>query len=44
MEVCDKCYQCHWYWENNDTENECNGTEKNCDEFIEIEEEYITKD
>ena len=33
-EVCDKCYECYWYWENNDTEDECNGQKEACYEFI----------
>ena len=28
------CTKCFWYWQNNDTENECEGLEKPCHEFI----------
>lgn len=35
--VCNECYECYWYWQNNDTENECNGQEVACCEFIKIE-------
>lgn len=36
MEVCDKCYECYWYWQNNDTGDECNGQEEACQEFVQI--------
>ena len=31
------CTECYWYWQNNDTENQCNGSYmwQPCDEFIE---------
>ena len=30
----EKCTNCHWYWRNNDTENECKGSDSVCHEFI----------
>lgn len=30
----EKCANCHWYWRNNDTENECKGSDSVCHEFI----------
>ena len=33
-DICDECYNCYYYWENNDTENECNGSEEPCHEWI----------
>lgn len=35
--ICDECYDCRWYWQNNDTEMECQGEEKICCEFIKEE-------
>ena len=32
-----ECFACHWYWQNNDTENQCEGQKEVCHEFIEIE-------
>lgn len=33
--ACEECLSCHWYWENNDTGNECLGQEdKPCHEYI----------
>ena len=26
-DICDECDNCYYYWENNDTGNECNGCE-----------------
>ena len=33
------CTNCHFYWQNNDSENQCNGTRdyKPCHEFVERE-------
>lgn len=31
--ICDECYECHYYWQNNDTENECQGQQEPCEEF-----------
>ena len=37
-DVCNECLNCSHYWQNTDTENECNGNEKEpCHEFVEIE-------
>lgn len=33
-DICDECDNCYYYWENNDTENECNGSEAPCEEWI----------
>lgn len=38
-EICDECYECLWYWQNNDTENKCNGQERPCHEFVKVEVE-----
>lgn len=36
---CEGCANCHWYWQNNDTENECVGQEdKPCHEYMPIDE------
>ena len=32
--ICEECENCYYYWENNDTENECEGSEKPCHEWI----------
>lgn len=45
-DICDECYNCYYYWENNDTENECNGSEAPCHEWIakrDIEKNRRTK-
>lgn len=31
--ICGECENCYYYWENNDTENECSGSEKPCREW-----------
>ena len=31
--ICDECYECHYYWQNNDTEIQCDGNSKCCCEF-----------
>lgn len=31
--ICDECTICACYWENTDTENECEGLTKPCHEF-----------
>jgi hypothetical protein len=36
--ICDECYECHYYWQNNDTEHECQGQEEPCEEFWAEEE------
>ena len=36
MDKC--CENCYYYWENNDTENECKGSEEPCHEWIEKRE------
>lgn len=36
---CKQCEQCTYYWENTDTENECDGEDEICHEFIEVEAE-----
>ena len=33
-DICDECDNCYYYWENNDTGNECNGSEAPCHEWI----------
>ena len=33
---CKQCEQCAYYWENTDTENECDGEDEICHEFIEF--------
>ena len=34
-DVCDECLNCAYYWQNTDTENECDGDKKEpCHEFI----------
>lgn len=38
MECCEKCTTCYWYWQNNDTGNECNGDVEPCHEYKESEE------
>ena len=35
-EVSDKCYECKWWWEHRDDENECFGEAEACHEFIEV--------
>ena len=35
MDICEKCTTCKWYWQNNDTENECEGSDVPCHEYIE---------
>lgn len=35
-EVCKECEGCAYYWENTDTENECNGDVEICDDYIEF--------
>lgn len=34
--ICDECCDCAYYWENTDTENECDGETKPCHEFIQF--------
>lgn len=36
--ICDECYECHYYWKNNDTWLACQGQEKPCEEFWAEEE------
>lgn len=36
-DCCTECITCAYYWENTDTENECNGEDKPCHEFIKYE-------
>lgn len=31
-----ECTNCKWYWQNNDTENECSGSATTCVEYSEI--------
>ena len=31
---CEKCTTCYYYWQNNDTENECLGKDEPCHEYI----------
>ena len=35
QECCEKCTTCYYYWQNNDTENECLGEDEPCHEYIE---------
>ena len=30
---CKECTTCYWYWQNNDTENECKGNRNPCNEY-----------
>lgn len=30
--ICNECYECHYYWQNNDTKIQCDGS-KCCCEF-----------
>ena len=32
----DQCEQCAYYWENTDTENQCEGEDEICHDFIEF--------
>ena len=41
-DVCDECFKCHWYYLNNDTENECMGQEEKCEEWI--KDKYLKDD
>jgi hypothetical protein len=34
-EVCEQCLECECYWQNTDSENECEGAKEPCHEFIE---------
>ena len=34
--VCDDCLNCAHYWQNTDTENECEGQNEPCHEYIEF--------
>ena len=34
MVVCETCTTCHWYWQNNDNDNECEGADVPCHEYI----------
>lgn len=36
-EMSKDCTDCRNYWQNTDTENECNGQDKPCHEFVEME-------
>lgn len=36
--ICDECYDCYWFWQNNDTECECQGNKEPCHEFVLTEE------
>lgn len=36
-EMTKDCTDCRNYWQNTDTENECNGQDKPCHEFVEME-------
>ena len=35
MNICEECTTCKWFWLNNDTENECEGSTNPCHEYIE---------
>lgn len=39
------CTNCHWFWQNNDTENQCNGgyMYHPCHEFVEMKVKTINK-
>ena len=32
--ACDQCYKCHWFYLNNDTQDECMGQKEPCEEWI----------
>ena len=34
MDCCEKCTTCKWYWQNSDTENECEVSDAPCHEYI----------
>ena len=36
-QICDKCFECYFYWQNNDSGSECHGQKEPCHEFVEIE-------
>lgn len=35
-DCCDECLKCAYYWQNTDTENQCEGENKPCHEYIEF--------
>ena len=36
------CTNCRYYWQNTDTESECNGQNKPCHEFVETEKKNVS--
>ena len=38
-EICDECYECKYFWQNDDGEYECQGHVVPCVEFLEMEDE-----
>lgn len=35
-EICNECFECKYYWQNNDTGCECQGQGNPCHEFIKV--------
>ena len=33
---CEQCKNCAYYWENTDTENQCDGEKEICQDYIEF--------
>ena len=38
-DICEECYDCHWFVDNNDTECTCVGSDSPCEEYINVKED-----
>ena len=36
-QICDECYDCYYYWQNNDDIYNCQGSKEKCHEFNKLE-------